>query len=145
MYLEKPLSTTEAAEPLTEHWTRSTLRRYQELDQRADHVAAIVYATRFKGSKADYFKHEYDFGTGYGEYVQSSYYWHNEPDYIQWPLDFLWADDETIVQRTLAQIEDEKRKTEEKQRAAWAEHERQERARYEELKAKFEQPHANAS
>jgi len=123
---------------LIESHVRTVLRRYQELDARADHVAAIVYATRFKGSKADYFKHEYDFGTDYGEYVQSSYYWHNEPDYIQWPLNLLWADDEAIVQRTLEQMADEKRKADAKRVQQQYEQDQRERATYQRLKEKFE-------
>jgi len=137
------LSTTESVEPLTEQWVRNTLRRYTELDERADHVAAIVYATRFNGSKTDYFKHEYDYGSSYGEYVQSEFHFRSNDDYIQWPLDLLWADDETIVRRTQEKIADEKAKAEAKAAQQKVEEEENARRTYEHLKRRFEPADAN--
>jgi hypothetical protein len=131
------MTSTESTEPLTEQWARNTLRRYQELDERADYVAAIVYHERFPKSVEKCFHHSYDFDTGYSEMVDSAYFASGGDDYIRWPLDLLWADDETIVRRTHEQIEEEKLKAEQRKAQQQAEQEQSERANYERLKAKY--------
>ena len=122
---------------MTEKFVRETLKNYREVDVRARHIAELI---NLSGDWIDSINFDneneitYIMGDSYCGYIDYETY------YI--PLKYLWMNDEDI----LKDYEEMKRKEREEQlmmekvreEAKQAAMEREERATYERLKAKFE-------